>query len=75
MSSCSSTHTRGVGKELSLDQLEERLLITEEKQRLAHELFLNIEHGRRVTYPDPSHDRHAISAQNATRDGAESETF
>ena len=33
MASCNSTYTPGVGKELSLDQPEERLLGKEEKQR------------------------------------------
>ena len=33
MASCNSTYTPGVGEELSLDQLEERLLSKEEKQR------------------------------------------
>ena len=33
MASCNSTYTPGVGKELSLDQPEERLLSKEEKQR------------------------------------------
>ena len=31
MASCNSTYTPGVGKELSLDQPEERLLSKEEK--------------------------------------------
>ena len=33
MASCDSTHTPGVGKELSLDEPEERILSKEEKQR------------------------------------------
>ena len=33
MASCNSTYTPGVGKELSLDQAEEKLLGKEEKQR------------------------------------------
>ena len=33
MANCNSTYTPGVGKELSLDQPEERLLSKEERQR------------------------------------------